>query len=120
MGRKKNDGRGRLGGRAKGSPNKSNNLVRSWIQDLLMKNKTQIDRDLKMMDPYNRVKVLFSLLQYILPKQQAISIDEQKEIETAALTDWLKTAPDEAIDGIAEKVYILQMEDENEEDEEIS
>lgn len=118
MGRKKNDGRGRLGGRAKGSPNKSNNLVRSWIQDLLTKNKAQIDRDLKMMDPYNRVKVLFSLLQYILPKQQAISIEEQKEIETAALTDWLKAAPDEAIEGIAEKVYSLQLDSEEDEESE--
>lgn len=117
MARQKNDGKGRLGGRKAGTPNKNSGYVRAWIQDLLSKNKAQIDRDLKMMDPYNRVKVLFSLLQYILPKQQAISIEEQKEIETAALTDWLKAAPDEAIEGIAEKVYSLQLDSEEDEED---
>lgn len=108
MARQKNDGKGRLGGRSAGTPNKSNAQVKEWIGNLLAKSRTQIEKDLQAMEPQERVKLLFSLVGYVVPKQQAVTIEEQAKIEAEALTQWLQTAPAEAIDGIAAKVMELQ------------
>lgn len=108
MARQKNDGKGRLGGRAAGTPNKVNAQVKEWIGELLENNKQQIEEDLQAMEPTERVKALFGLLGYVVPKQSAISVDDQTKIETEALTNFLNTAPQEAIEHIAAKVVELQ------------
>lgn len=108
MGRKKNDGKGRLGGRQPGTPNKVSGHVKDWVNELLNKNRQQIEDDLQAMLPQERVKALFGLIGYIIPKQQAISVEEQTQIEADALAVWLQNAPAEAIDGIAAKIMELQ------------
>lgn len=108
MARQKNDGRGRLGGRAKGTPNKANSNLKAWIQALIDKNREQVERDLEAIDPAERLKIITSLINYVLPKQQAISIDEQISAEYKALEKLLESAPDEAIDKITEKIIKLQ------------
>lgn len=72
MARPKNDGKGRIGGRSKGTPNKTTATVKTWVATLLSKNRKQIEADLKGMTPADRVKVLFGLLPYVIPKQQAL------------------------------------------------
>ena len=64
------------------------------------------------MDAETRVKALFSLLNYIVPKQSTISIEEQAKIEEEALIKFLETAPDEAIEAIAAKVIEMQQKNE--------
>ncbi|MCD8387010.1 MAG: hypothetical protein LUD17_09000 [Bacteroidales bacterium] len=73
MARQKNDGKGRLGGRAKGTPNKSTATFRQWLTELLDKNRKQIEKDLKSLDPEARLRMVEKLMAYIMPKQQAIS-----------------------------------------------
>ena len=46
MGRKPNDGRGRLGGRAKGTPNKPTTPVQEWLGDLLNKHRAEFETEL--------------------------------------------------------------------------
>ena len=108
MGRKAQDGRGRLGGRKKGTPNKITGDLKSWVNDLLNNNRRQFETDLKDLLPMERVKILSGMFNYVIPKQSSISIEEQIETETQILTRFLSEAPDEAIDKIAERVLALQ------------
>lgn len=99
---------GNPNGRPKGTPNKVTTETKEWISDLFNKNRKRIEEDLDMMDSETRVRYLFSLLNYIMPKQQSITIEQQTEIETNALVGFLKEAPEEAINAIAAKVVELQ------------
>lgn len=107
----------KTGGRKKGTPNKTTAAVKGYITDVLQKymqpaakNSTQpnLQRDLEDMPPADRVRAMTQLACYVVPKQQALSIDEQTQVEADALTQWLETAPDEAIDAIAAKVLEMQ------------
>ena len=102
MARPKGDGRGRLGGRAKGTPNKTTSSMRDWLQDLFNKNKRQIKRDLEALDPKSRLETLAKFLPYLIPKQQAV----------AASVD-LNTLTDEQLDSIVEQITANIIEDGN-------
>ncbi len=102
-------------GRPAGKQNKLTIQTKDWITQLIDRNKKQIEKDLKGMDAETRVKALFSLLNYIVPKQSTISIEEQAKIEEEALINFLETAPDEAIEAIAAKV--IEMQQKNEENQ---
>lgn len=108
MGRQKNDGRGRLGGRKKGTPNKSTSDLKNWLSGVLNENRNQFEKDLRDLLPEERIKVLSGLFNYVIPKQQSLSIEEQIRSETESLSRWFETAPQEAIDGIAKRVIELQ------------
>lgn len=99
---------GNPNGRPKGKPNKLTAETKEWIADLFNKNRKQIETDLSIMDPETRVRNLFSLLNYLMPKQQSVTIEQQAEIETKALIKFLETAPDDAVDKIAAKVLEMQ------------
>lgn len=73
MARQKNDGKGRLGGRQKGTPNKVTASVKEWLSALIDKNRKQVERDLKQLEPRERLVMLEKLMQYVVPKQQAVS-----------------------------------------------
>lgn len=62
-------------GRPKGVPNKVTKSVRGFIGDVIDKNRRQITKDLKALEPKDRLIILEKLMQYIIPKQQAQSID---------------------------------------------
>ncbi len=73
MARQKNDGRGRLGGRAAGTPNKVTGTLKSWITDLINCNRSQMEKDLKNLDPKDRLMFLEEMMQYVIPKHAAPS-----------------------------------------------
>lgn len=73
MARTKNDGKGRIGGRAKGTPNRTTSTLREWVQTLLDGNRKQIEEDLKLLSPKERVQTLLRLLDYCLPRLQSVS-----------------------------------------------
>lgn len=73
MARQKNDGKGRIGGRAKGTPNKITSTFREYLTALLNENRKQIEADLKALDPKERLLLLEKLMQYVIPKQQAVN-----------------------------------------------
>lgn len=81
--RTKGDGRGRLGGRAKGTPNKVTSNLREWVSDLIDCNRAQVKKDLKALEPKDRLMIIERLLAYVMPKVQ--SIDASLSIER--LTD---------------------------------
>lgn len=104
MPRKKNDGLGRFGGRAKGTPNKVTATVKEWLSALIDKNRRQVERDLKALEPKDRLQMLEKLMAYVVPKQQAVTAqidynnlsDEQLDMIIAELT---KGTPDDERGG---------------------
>lgn len=73
MARQKNDGKGRLGGREKGTPNRVTTSTKEFICDLIDRNRAQMKRDLKTLTPKDRLLILEKLMQYAVPKQQAVT-----------------------------------------------
>jgi hypothetical protein len=70
-------------GRPKGTPNKVTGEVRTWLAGLIDKNRKQIERDLKQLKPKDRLYILEKLMQYTVPKQQAVTA----QISIDSLTD---------------------------------
>lgn len=62
MGRMKNDGRGRIGGRAKGTPNRPAEPLSSWITGVINRNRARFEADLEAMQPAERAGVLAALI----------------------------------------------------------
>lgn len=62
-------------GRPKGVPNKVTKSVRVFIGEVIDKNRRQMVKDLKALEPKDRLIILEKLMQYIIPKQQEQSID---------------------------------------------
>ncbi len=62
----------KTGGRKKGTPNKVTTDLRTWINELLEKNRPQIERDIKKLEPEKRVLFFEKLLNYVLPKMQSV------------------------------------------------
>lgn len=65
----------KTGGRKVGTPNKVTASVKVWLSGLIDKNRKQIEKDLKQLEPKERLQVLEKLMQYVVPKQQAVSAD---------------------------------------------
>ncbi len=101
-------GHRKTGGRQKGTPNKATGQLKTWIADLIDRNRSRFEADLAELDAEERTKLLAGLFAYIVPKQQALTVEEQAAAETAAITELLQTAPEETIDRIAAKVLELQ------------
>ena len=70
-------------GRPKGKPNKITQDVRGWLSAVIDKNRKQMERDLKALEPKDRLQMLEKLMQYVVPKQQAVST----EIDFTKLSD---------------------------------
>ena len=83
MARQKNDGRGRLGGRVAGTPNKVSGTLKEWLTLLIEKNRKQIEKDLKSLSPKDRLQVIEKLMQYVIPKQAA----QQVKLDFDSMTD---------------------------------
>ena len=111
MARRKDDGRGRLGGRAKGTRNKLTSSIKEWIEKMLDEERENYLEHLNKLESKEYVKAYNTLLGYIIPRQQAISIDAQVEAEMKQLQKLMETAPEEVITKIAEKMLEFQNKD---------
>lgn len=78
----------KTGGRAKGTPNKVTHDVRTWLAKLISKNRRQLERDLQELEPKDRVMMLERLMQYVVPKKQAV----RAEISDLSDTDIVDVA----------------------------
>lgn len=74
---------GNPNGRPKGKPNKITADMREWLKSVIEKNRKQIERDLKSVEPKERLQILERLMQYVIPKQQAV----KPEIDFSTMTD---------------------------------
>ena len=76
-------------GRPKGSVNKSSNEIRETFQLLLSNNLEKIQDDLNDLEAKDRIQLLLSLANYILPKLR--SIDLQSDVEETITIDFNKS-----------------------------
>ena len=81
MGREK--GQQKTGGRTAGTPNKVTSDLRGWINELLDSNRQQIAKDIKQLEPHQRVAIFEKMLGYALPKLQSV----EAKIDFSRLTD---------------------------------
>ena len=77
-------------GRPKGTPNKITQDVRQWISTVIEDNRQQMEQDLKAIEPKDRLIILERLMQYIVPRQQAVSAEVGIKQGNITLTERLK------------------------------
>jgi hypothetical protein len=65
----------KTGGREAGTPNKITGTLKEFVANLVDDNREQIVKDLKALKPKERLAVLERMMQYVLPKQQAVSAE---------------------------------------------
>lgn len=82
MARQKNDGRGRLGGRRKGTPNKVNATIREAIAEQWRnyQQSGQFESDLKELDPQSRAIIMEKYASYITPKMKSVDIEATHDV----------------------------------------
>ena len=83
----KRKGAPKSGGRKKGTPNKVTASMREFVADLLDSNRKQFSDDLKAVTPETRLHIMEKLMQYVIPKRQAVraEIDMLSESELTEL-----------------------------------
>lgn len=112
MARPKNDGRGRLGGRQKGTPNKTSTEGRNFVCEILNGNKDKLKRELSKLHGESYVRCITNLMGYYVPKLQSISLDEQINQQTESQLNYLERLitenPSLAVEAIARKMLELQ------------
>ncbi len=70
-------------GRPKGAKDKVQSSIKEWVHELLNKNRTTVEADLKQCEPEDRLRFLLKLLDYVLPKLGTI----QAEVNFDKLSD---------------------------------
>lgn len=70
-------------GRPLGSRNKSTAEIQNWVQKLISSNLKQIQKDMKSLEPKERLKIFEKLLNYVLPRKSSVST----QIDFSQLTD---------------------------------
>ena len=82
-GRQKGDGRGRLGGRAKGTPNKVSSERKARIAEFVEKNWEDFEKaysDLK--DPKEKCSIFMAMMPYYAPKLAAVEYKDKTPPKT--------------------------------------
>ena len=62
-------------GRQAGTPNKITSELRDFLSNLIDDNRDQIVKDVRSLRPKERLAVLERLMQFVLPRQQAVRAD---------------------------------------------
>lgn len=69
-------------GRPKGSKNKDKRDLREFIEEIV-NDRTQIQKDLKALEPLERLQIIEKLMGYVLPKLRSV----ENKIDFGQLTD---------------------------------
>ena len=110
MPRKKNDGRGRLGGREKGTPNKVTADLRECIKLLIDDNWEQVQQDIKELEPKDRLAFLEKMLRYVVPQESKV----MQTCDSSALMEQIRADEPDLANWIAQKYlkdlsYVTEM-----------
>ena len=116
-------GIGKRGGRPKGLPktggikkgytDETVKQLRNLVADIVRKNVETIDEDLRAMSPRYRVALLEKLLNYCLPRMQAVESTITAEVQTQSRLD-LSGISDADMSEIADKIRAASEKAKNE------
>lgn len=98
-------------GRPKGKPNKVTSELKSWIQQIIDGNRGKFEEDIEKLEPKDRLMIIEKLMNYVVPKQQAISVEAQVQAEYAELEKLLDKAPEKVVDALLERMNNLISKD---------
>lgn len=107
MARQKNDGKGRLGGRAKGTPNKATADLKTWVSYILDNGRDKFVDSLEQLEPTEYIRVFTGLLNYALPKQAPTTPDDILEKEKRMLEELLLSMPEAMVERVADRLNEL-------------
>lgn len=113
MARQKNDGKGRLGGRAKGTPNKATTDLKAWVSYILDNGRDKFVDSLEQLEPNEYIRVFIGLLNYALPKQAPTTPDDVLEKEKKMMQELLLSMPESMIDRVAIRLNELNKKESN-------
>lgn len=65
----------KTGGRQKGTPNKATGTQRDFIRGVIDEMQPNIMRDIKMLDPKDRLGIYLKLTEFVLPKLSAVDMN---------------------------------------------
>lgn len=84
-GRQKNDGKGRLGGRAAGTPNKITVLTKEMIQEFASENYEDACKAWKdIKNPKQKFEMYLKLLEFVMPRMASVEFNPGD-----ATPDWM-------------------------------
>lgn len=66
----------KTGGRSAGTPNKVTGTLRDFVANLIDQNRQQIEKDIKKLEPKDRLVILERLMGYVLPKQTDLQVQD--------------------------------------------
>ena len=75
-------------GRPKGTPNKNTKEIREAFKNLIELNLEQMEKDLKQLEPKDRLKMIIDLSSFILPKmkQTDMNIETDKNFNPVTIS----------------------------------
>lgn len=81
--RRKGDGRGREGGRKKGTPNKVNKETRALIANFVEENWEQFKEDFRnIADPEKKCSIFMQMMSYYAPKLSSVEYKDKTPAKT--------------------------------------
>ena len=91
-----------LGGRTKGSQNKSTEIVKKNVAVLLENNIQLVQDDLDSMKPRDRVNALLQFMKFLIPTQKAVEVENRitEDERNEAYINKLMEIPEENYDRI--------------------
>jgi hypothetical protein len=95
-------------GRPKGAVNRSTAEIRKAFQLLVSENLERLQSDLDALEPEKRISYIIKMAEFIIPKLQSVSLEDQFEIEYKHLNALLSSAPDQAIEAITMKLLTIK------------
>jgi uncharacterized protein YjcR len=69
----------KTGGRTKGTPNRTTNEIRERFQKLVDDNLTQLENDIKDLEPKERIRTILELSKFVLPTLKATELTTSTE-----------------------------------------
>lgn len=95
-------------GRPKGVPNKISSDIKNFLKEVIVMNMSKIKKDIKELEPKDRLMILEKFMSYIIPKQKAVDISGEIHEEVKPKTSQeeedlflLEYIPDDKIADIA-------------------
>ena len=76
----------KTGGRTKGTANKTTAEIRERFQNLVSNNLTQLDSDIKSLEPLQRLKMIIELSKFVVPTLKATELTTPTDNEINIVT----------------------------------